>query len=104
MPQEPPDPTATARLSHARQRLGWQLRGACTEMDPDLFFPDDPGAQPAAALDACGRCHVRSRCLAWALDNGEMYGVWGGTTETERLEMALRPGATAGRRDDEDAA
>ncbi len=104
MPQEPRLPAATALLAHAHKGLGWQLYGACTDMDPDLFFPDDPAAQPAEALDACRRCHVRSRCLAWALDNGEMYGVWGGTTEADRLRIAPRPGATAGRHDDEDAA
>ena len=32
----------------------------------------------------CSGCKVMAECLAAALDNPELLGVWGGTTEAER--------------------
>lgn len=64
----------------------WQDLAACYGIDPDLFFPpseDDAGP----ALAYCGSCSIREMCLAWALKNGERYGVWGGTTEQQRRRM-----------------
>jgi WhiB family redox-sensing transcriptional regulator len=31
---------------------------------------------------------IRAECLAWALKNGERYGVWGGLTEQQRRRLA----------------
>lgn len=64
----------------------WQSRGACVGIDPDLFFPergtslDDPKA-------VCRDCPVRADCLAWAIANGEKFGVWGGCSERERRRL-----------------
>jgi WhiB family redox-sensing transcriptional regulator len=30
---------------------------------------------------------VRAKCLEYALDNNEQYGVWGGKSEVERRAM-----------------
>jgi hypothetical protein len=30
---------------------------------------------------------VQDLCLAWAVHNGERYGVWGGTTEQTRRRL-----------------
>ena len=40
------------------------------------------------ALAYCGGCQRREHCLAWALKNGERYGVWGGLTEQQRRRIA----------------
>jgi WhiB family redox-sensing transcriptional regulator len=64
----------------------WQHRASCFGIDPDIFFPvteDDAG--PALAF--CGVCRIREECLAWALKNGERYGVWGGLTEQQRRRL-----------------
>ncbi len=67
----------------------WQERAACFGIDPDVFFPiSEEEAGPA--LTYCGSCRIREECLAWALKNGERYGVWGGMTEQQRRRIARR--------------
>lgn len=72
----------------------WRHRAACRDEDPELFFPISnmgPGAQQTAQAKAvCARCPVQSECLNYALDNGLDYGIFGGTTETERRELTRR--------------
>jgi WhiB family redox-sensing transcriptional regulator len=72
----------------------WRDRAACRDTDPELFFPISdmgPGARQAAEAKAvCARCPVREQCLRHALDNGLDHGIFGGTTETERRELARR--------------
>ncbi|MFM8943750.1 MAG: WhiB family transcriptional regulator [Actinomycetota bacterium] len=65
----------------------WQDRAACHGVDPDVFFPvSEEEAGPALAY--CIGCDQRADCLAWALKNGERYGVWGGLTEQQRRRIA----------------
>jgi WhiB family redox-sensing transcriptional regulator len=74
----------------------WRADGACLSADPDLFFPIAPGTanskQVARAQRICAGCAVRPQCLDFALRNGEMHGIWGGTTPEERIRArrALR--------------
>ncbi len=64
----------------------WQDRAACYGVDPDVFFPtSEEEAGPALAY--CASCGIRRECLAWALKNGERYGVWGGMTEQQRRRL-----------------
>jgi WhiB family redox-sensing transcriptional regulator len=64
----------------------WQERAACFGIDPDVFFPiSEEEAGPALAF--CNGCSLREICLAWALKNGERYGVWGGLTEQQRRRL-----------------
>lgn len=64
----------------------WQERAACYGIDPDVFFPtSEEEAGPALAY--CSLCPIREVCLAWALKNGERYGVWGGMTEQQRRRL-----------------
>jgi len=66
--------------------VDWRERALCAEVDPELFYPDT--GQPAApAKNICRACEVRTDCLSWAMANGELFGVWGGTTERERKAM-----------------
>ena len=67
---------------------------ACAEADPDAWFPDKGGTnRPAKAV--CRGCEVIDECLTWALDNGEMHGVWGGLSERERRQLRSRKGRAA---------
>jgi WhiB family redox-sensing transcriptional regulator len=72
----------------------WAARGACRHSDPELFFPitsAGPAAgQLAKAKEVCDRCPVRDECLTFALETGQDFGVWGGTTEIERRTMRRR--------------
>jgi WhiB family redox-sensing transcriptional regulator len=60
---------------------------ACSDKDPELFFPlDKQTGEIKKAKAVCAGCPVKKDCLRFALNNGEQ-GVWGGTTESERVEM-----------------
>jgi WhiB family redox-sensing transcriptional regulator len=73
----------------------WRERAACdpyTGVVPrgvaiPSFDSDSLHAQRAAALFCHTICPVQAECLAFALDTGEEYWVWGGTTETEREHL-----------------
>jgi WhiB family transcriptional regulator, redox-sensing transcriptional regulator len=73
----------------------WRSAAACRSADPDLFFPiSDSGPaleQAAQAKAICETCRVRRECLAFALQTGQVHGIWGGTTEHERA-TARPPG------------
>ena len=64
----------------------WQERSACYGLDPEIFFPTTE-EEAGLALSHCAVCTVRDLCLAWAVRNGERYGVWGGTTEQQRRRL-----------------
>lgn len=62
----------------------------CATTDPDLFFPDKADwTASRVAKTLCADCHVVDACLQHALRHEE-YGVWGGTTGTERRELRRR--------------
>lgn len=76
----------------------WRRRAACTGMSRDnfdLFVPTGtPGAATAAynrAKRICAACPVADDCYQYAVDEGIVYGVWGGTTPNERGHRADRP-------------
>jgi WhiB family redox-sensing transcriptional regulator len=57
----------------------------CAEVGGDLFFADKgKWVDTFKAKTVCARCHVSAECLAYALQNDEMHGVWGGTTPEQR--------------------
>lgn len=59
----------------------------CAQSDPDLWFPDK-GRPAYKATVVCHGCPLLEICLEWALTHEEgKYGVWGGTTETQRQQM-----------------
>jgi WhiB family redox-sensing transcriptional regulator len=70
---------------------GWRDHAACRYCNPDLFFPaGTTGAavdEVRAAKAVCATCPVQSSCLRFALTTGQAYGIWGGTTEEERLTL-----------------
>ncbi|MFH9661109.1 WhiB family transcriptional regulator [Streptomyces sp. NPDC017248] len=72
----------------------WRDHAECRTEDPDLFFPigttGPAQVQTQQAKAVCGRCPVREQCLGWALDSGQIIGVWGGTTELERQALRRR--------------
>jgi len=76
------------------ERLEWWRWAACQGADPELFFPvaaQGPAREEIARAKAvCAGCRVRRQCLQFALDTSQMHGVWGGTTEDERLPHVRR--------------
>lgn len=64
----------------------WRDDAACTEVDPDLFFPDQGGStQQVKRL--CGGCPVAAECLAFALEERIQFGIWGGLSTEERKRI-----------------
>jgi WhiB family redox-sensing transcriptional regulator len=46
--------------------------------------------QVAQAKAICTRCQIQQACLGYALDEGPVQGIWGGTTGAERLLLMRR--------------
>ena len=99
-PPAPSAPPARPATRAARPRKGpgrypgsddqWQESGACRTANPSLFYgPENESSnqrrfRETAAKAICSHCPVRTLCRAYALQTGELYGIWGGTTERER--------------------
>jgi hypothetical protein len=64
----------------------WVTEGLCTQIDPDMWFPEKSQRRPLAVA-ICRGCPVQVECLTWALENDEHYGIWGGTTHLERRRL-----------------
>lgn len=54
------------------------------------FFPD--GGDTSEQQEVCRRCPVRDGCLAYALESGQEYGIWGGV-DVGRPERDRRSGS-----------
>lgn len=77
--------------------VDWMKQARCVQVKagPSVFFPDKSG--PGGARKAkvvCSGCHVRDFCLAYALFNREMDGIWGGLSDRERRAILKRLGGT----------
>jgi len=75
----------------------WLAHAKCRGLPGNLFYADyqHNNSQVQEAKSVChgthpdhpGRCPVLEACLDYAIDNGERYGVWGGTSERERRRI-----------------
>jgi len=85
---QPPAAEAVAQLPGpaGSEREAWRDEAVCRQVDPELFFPDT-GGSARAAKRVCAGCPVRSQCLDWALAHDQRYGVWGGLTVGERMQL-----------------
>lgn len=70
----------------------WMAQALCAQVDPELFYPQR-GDPARAARTLCATCPVRPPCRAYALTQGERFGIWGGLSETERSHLT-RDGST----------
>jgi WhiB family transcriptional regulator, redox-sensing transcriptional regulator len=85
----------------AAETDGWELTARCRAEDPTLFFgPNlfEPKRErlrrEAAAKAVCAGCPALLSCREYALNEGELYGVWGGLGEGDRRTlMASRDAA-----------
>ena len=68
----------------------WMASALCrdTQYDPELWFPESDDSESRArtrrARDICRRCPARLECLAWAMKQDMLYGIWGGLSAEER--------------------
>lgn len=61
-------------------------RGMCRNSPAEKFYPSS-GSGVKVAQKICEQCVIQEECLEYALDNGEIYGVWGGASERERKRI-----------------
>lgn len=66
-------------------RNDWMKDGLCQQTDPEAFFPEKGGSTKAKAI--CFRCPVQRECLAYAVADKSLVGIWGGTVERERARI-----------------
>lgn len=75
---------------------GWRHDAECKFFGPDFFFSredetrEDRVRREARARRICFSCKVIEECRSHAEGHGEQYGVWGGTTESERARLRSR--------------
>jgi len=75
----------------------WRDEAACKDADPEIFFEEPRGKareqQYEAAKAICATCPVVAECLAESLRDISTYayGVWGGTSPSERQQIAPPP-------------
>jgi WhiB family redox-sensing transcriptional regulator len=64
-------------------------QAACgSHHDPDLWFADlGDQERQQEALRICASCPVRAACLAFSLSMPPQPGIWGGTTEDQRIQV-----------------
>lgn len=84
------DPRAKGATSRC---VTWQDFAACRDRDVRIFFPEQGSASPLARA-ICRRCPVRDACLAEALAEPALQGIWGGTTDEQRRALRHGHGAT----------
>ena len=64
----------------------WQNESVCSKKENEnkieWFFSDDP-EEKYAAKNLCFTCPVRKDCIKYALEEKQIWGVWGGRDENE---------------------
>lgn len=69
---------------------GWEVHAACRGQNTSRWFPP-PGVNLDPEAEACcAGCPVRSACLLWAVDAGELHGWWGGRSPQARMNLSER--------------
>jgi len=77
------------QLQEAIQENG----GVVCEQVPDAFFLEEETKDPnrnqkiKVAKAICAECPVRMLCLEYALEESEVFGIWGGLTYPERNRL-----------------
>ena len=69
--------------------MTWMERAYCRGSSPELFYFDAGQSKRKnySVAEFCSKCETRERCLEFALNNEERFGVWGGLTPAERSRI-----------------
>lgn len=74
----------------------WREKRACAGMPTANFFPQTRGIAKKT-IAVCDECPVKWDCLNYAVINGIEHGIWGGTTESQRIRVIRAYQKLAGR-------
>lgn len=77
------------------QFWSWAEDGACRGREALFYHAEDEAKglrrrKEVEAKKVCATCPVLDTCRDYALEHGELYGVWGGLTENERHRLSGR--------------
>jgi WhiB family redox-sensing transcriptional regulator len=68
--------------------LAWRAHARCKGVSTSVFFPArGDGFSLRVARQLCQCCPVQAECRAYALSTHVRYGVWGGTSERQRVRL-----------------
>lgn len=74
--------------SLSNKTIDWKEEALCLGKT-EIFFSirgyNQKNIEDAKAI--CKNCFVKVKCLKYAQDNMLAYGIWGGKTATERLDL-----------------
>ena len=65
----------------------------CMVSDPEAWFVTTTQGRSREVVNVkrlCESCPVQKECLAYAVANPELQGIWGGLTPKERLQLRRR--------------
>lgn len=87
--------------------MPWAQEAACRDTDEAIIWVTDPSheknspTKTVEKLEICAACPVRVQCLRYSLEAsfGEVFGVWGGTTQLERRSFSRVLARSRSRRD-----
>ena len=82
-----PDPLRT----YAVTRPPWMADGLCRQHPEVTWFPAK-GQSLAPARELCATCPSRAPCLAYALADESLAGVWAGSSARERRALRSQNG------------
>lgn len=66
--------------------LSWQVDSECSKPENKHlmeYFFSTKSSEKYEAKNLCFSCPVREQCLRWALENRQIWGIWGGRDEGE---------------------
>ena len=62
--------------------------GLCSQTDPEIFFPEKGDHTSShAAKSVCASCQLVVQCLTGALARNEEFGIWGGSSYKNRMDI-----------------
>lgn len=70
-------------------RPNW-ANAECRNRDPEVFFPVDSAGEDVARTICRTMCSIYGECRTYALATRPPFGVWGGTTESERKAATVQ--------------
>lgn len=65
----------------------WMSEANCIGTDPEAWFPGKGGRVSPMQRKICDACPVQACCLAYALREPYLRGIWGGLTESQRKQL-----------------
>ena len=71
----------------------WRADALCREY-PDVAWFGKADRSAKAAKAVCSECLVRDECLAYAMADATLDGIWGGLTRRERSQLRLTGSGT----------